>query len=250
MKRSIRYLSLIILLLAVLSAHAGPKKTINEIKQDLTYIFGEATKADASEAYNAALNILQSGIQKWYEEKDKKNTGKVIRDMTFLADTVHAMRGDFHRVFAYVSISQLEETLQADENKVSEMVNRSSSTTTLSSAMLDSDPRTSGILQQLVSKDKFQDFATAVTEYKKDDTITEASRGITQKPSNGYLAVFNKAKKGEPLLHLLVLGQGQPSDLLSGRAIDIEIDYFIHNREKYRLLWFVLNNSNNHTKEQ
>lgn len=239
MNRHKRYIALIPILLTLFVAYADPGKKINDIKKDLSFLYGDATKPTISEAYDAALNKLQSNIQDWYESKDSKNTGKTIRNLTFLADTINSMRGNFYRVFAYVSIHKVEETLIKDMEQVASTRNSSQSETRKSDVtILDSNPKTDSLLRIFISKSNINDFEKQIVESSKQGIVTKASKDITLKPTDSYLAVFNKTKKGQPLLHLLPPGQGQLVDLLTGQPVDI--DFIKHNRETYRILWFVL----------
>ena len=237
-----RQLTLIALLSVILMAHADPGKRINEIKKNPMYIYGEATKPTINEAYDAALNILQFNIQQWYENKDKKNVGKTLRNMTLLADTIHALRGEFYRVFAYISIPKVEETIRTDveeEAKAREGLHNSNIGYEMPTHK---DPETDMMLKALIGKKMFGDFAALVVQYKKDGIVSEASRDITLQNDDSYLAIFNKTKKGDVLLYLLAPGQGNREDLVSGQTINPDL-YFQH-RDTYRFLWFVPSTSN------
>lgn len=235
-------LTLFALLLAALTAHADPGKRINEIKKSPMYIYGEATKHTIDEAYDAALNILQFNIQQWYENKDKKNVGKTIRNITFLADTIHALRGGFNRVFAYVAISKVEETIRNDVEEEAKAREGARNANKGNDTPIHNNPQTDMMLKALMEKPILGDFAAMVVQYQKDGTIFAASRDITLQPDNSYLAIFNKTKKGDTLLYLLTPGQGNRDDLVSGQKINPDL-YFQH-RATYRFLWFVPSTSN------
>ena len=232
-----RILILSTVLLTALTAYAGPGERINNIKRDPLYIYGEATKLTVEDAYDGALNILQHNIQQWYEDNDKKNAGRIIRNMTFLADTISTMRGQYHRVFAYVVADKVTETLQKDMELEASMT-KDGYNSSLKNTPLHPDSKTDTILRTLLEKTSFSNFATEVTQKRKEGSVTAASRDITLLTPDSYLAVFNKTKKGEPLLYLLKPGQNQRIDLISGQTIDTDI--LVHNRDSYRLIWFVL----------
>ena len=235
-------LTLIALLLAALMAHADPGKRINEIKKNPMYIYGEATKSTVDEACDAALNILQFNIQQWYENKDKKNVGKTLRNMTLLADTIHALRGEYHRVFAYVAISKVEETIHNDAEQVTMEREGIRNSNIGYDTPMRIDPQTDIMLKALMEKPIFGDFAAMVIQYQKDGTVSAASRDFTRQKDDSYLAIFNKTKKGDTLLYLLAPGQGNRDDLVSGQKINPDL-YFQH-RDTFKFLWFVPSTSN------
>ena len=232
-----RYTTLLILLLAAIMAHAGPVERINNIKQDSLYIYGEATKVTTAEAYDAALNVLQANIQQWYEENNADKSARTMRNLTFLADTINAMRGDYHRVFAYVSIKDVEKTITRDTEQEEAARKVMRPTAIDSNSQLHDNPETDTMLHALIAKPLFRDFAALVTRYKQEGAVSSASRDITLQPVNSYLAIFNKTKKGEPLLYLLNPRLDGGNDLISGDSVNIEL--FLNNRNNYRFLWFV-----------
>ena len=237
-----RHLTLLAFLLTTFMFHADPGKRINEIKKDPTYIYGEVTKPTMDEAYDAALNILQFNIQKWYENKDKKNTGKTLRNMTLFADTIHAMRGEYHRIFAYIAIPKLEEAIRKDAEFEAMAREGFPIANVGSDTPKHEDPQMSIMLKALMEKTLLGDFSTMVVQYRNEGKISAASRDITLQTDGSYLAIFNKTKKGDTLLYLLTPGQGNRDDLVTGQKINPDL-YFQH-RDSYRFLWFVPSISN------
>lgn len=242
MKDKHRYQLLFAMLLAAFMANAGPVERINVIKRDPLYVYGEATKPTMADAYDAALNILQSNIQQWYETQDKDKSGRVVRNLTFLADTIHAMRGSYHRVFAYVSIAKVEETIKSDAEKEAKARAGGRSATVDSSATLHTDAPTNEMLRTLVNSQNYREFVAVITRNRQNGLVISASRDITQQPSGSYLAIFNKTKRDYTLLYLLKPGDGHRDDLITGQKIDSDI--LFQNRDNYRFLWFVPSKSN------
>jgi len=237
-----RYKALTTMLLFTLMVSAGPMERINAIKRDSMYIYGEATKPAAAKAYDAALDILQYNIQQWYDENNsKKRITKTLRDLTFLADTIHAMRGDFHRVFAYIPISKLEETILSDAEMEATARKGAHIPAKISNAPLHPEPRIDEMLRTLIEKRNYQDFASLILQDKENGSISTASRDITLQQEDSYLAIFNKNKKSYNLLYLLAPGHGFRKDLITGQQIDQEL--FFQNRDTFRFLWFVPSDS-------
>ena len=236
MKGIHRKLALCTLLATALLVHADPVKRINEIKMDPRFIYGEATKATTEEACDAALNILQRNIQQWHGEKDKTNVGKPLRDLTFLADTISAMRGGLHRVLAYVAMEKVEETLRHDEEQLKQPGNGATNDL-LPGSPLHKDPQTDGLLKDLRGKTTYDEFENLVTQDIKEGKVSNASRDITIQTSDSYLAVFRRTKKGDILLNLLAPGDGKRDDLVSGEKIDPNV--YVQDKDSYILLWFV-----------
>jgi len=222
--------------LVTMMAMAGPVDEINKIKRDSLYVYGEATKPTTGDAYDAALNILQSNIQLWYEGSKKDRKNKVVRNLTFLADTINALRGDFHRVLAYVSIPKLENTIENDEKVVAEANKGVKPSVISSNKTLGNDPQMDNLLKTLISKSKYRDFAELIMKNHNDGIISNASRDIEQQPSGSYLAIFTKNKKDYVLNHLLAPGSGSRLDVVTGEEFDADI--FIHS-DNYLFLWFV-----------
>ena len=223
--------------LVTMMAMAGPVDEINKIKRDSLYVYGEATKPTTDEAYDAALNILQSNIQKWFEDSKKDRKNRVVRNLTFLADTINALRGDFHRVLAYVSIPKLESTIENDEKVEAETIKGVKPSVNSGNKSLDTDPQMDKLLKTLISKPKYRDFAELIMKNRNDGVISNASRDITQEAEGSFLAIFTKNKKDYILLHLLAPGCSSRLDVVTGKEFDA--DLFIQNRDTYRFLWFV-----------
>ena len=234
MNDCLRKLTLIAMLLVALVAYANPVKKINDIKRDSLFIYGEATKHDSIDAYNAALNILQSNMQLWYEENGK--TGKILRNMTFLADTISAMREGYHRVFAYVSIEKLEKAIQKDEEIEAE-ARKGLNNAVNTNVQLHSDPQTDAMMRELIEKASYQDFVKMVMQKQQEGLINSASRDITRLSDGSFLAIFSQTKKGYTLIYLLAPGENFRYDLKTGQQMDQDI--FLQNRDTYRFLWFV-----------
>ena len=230
-------MALLSLAVAAVLAHADPVKRINEIKIDPAYIYGEATKLDANEAYDAALNILQFNIQQWYENSDRKNAGKVLRNMTLIADTISTMRGGLHRVLAYVKIAKVEETIRNDAKQVAEGTKKTGNNA-VKDAPAHKDPEKDKLLRVLMEKRIYGDFAALVTQKRKEGVVHDASRDFTIQTEDSYLAIFDRTKKGGMLRYLLAPGEGNRDDLISGSRINPDL-YFQHHNA-YTFLWFVL----------
>ena len=233
-----RAITFMVFSIVTMMAMAGPVDEINKIKRDSLYVYGEATKPTTSEAYDAALNILQSNIQQWFEDSKKDRKNRVVRNLTFLADTINALRGDYHRVLAYVSIPKLESTIENDENVEAEAKKGVKPSIISDNKTLHSDPQMDTLLRTLVSKPTFRDFAELIMKNRNDGIISKASRDITQEAEGSFLAIFTKNKKDYILLHLLAPGSNSRLDLVTGKEFDA--DLFIQNRDTYRFLWFVL----------
>jgi len=232
-----------VLWMVALTAAAGPVERINAIKRDPSFIYGEATKATTDLAYDAALNVLQSNIQRWCEDNGDKKAGNTVRNMSFLADTIHAVRGGYQRVFAYVAAEKIRETLHKDREMV-ESARKGAASPILAPVTAQMASMTAGkALRHLLEKRFYNDFAKQVVEDTKAGVLDKASRDITTRPANSYLAVFNRAQKGFPLIHLLVPGNGPRQDIMTGQVADPDI--FLHHSDTYRLLWFVTNDKNN-----
>lgn len=232
---------LITLLMPITGAKAGPVERINEIKLDPSFIYGEATKPTSAEAYDAALNVLQSNIQLWHEQNDK--TGRMLRNLSFLADTIHATRGNFQRVFAFVSIDKIKQTIENDAKQVANRKKEGFSGIETSGGSLHEDPTLDAALRKLVGIPLFNDFVTQVEIYQHEGMATEASRDVSKMPNSSYLAVFNKTSKGEPLLYLLSPGKGRCNDIISGGEMDTDV--LLQHKNSYKFLWFVLSPTNN-----
>ena len=104
------------------------------------------------------------------------------------------------------------------------------------------DPQVDSMLKALMGKTVFGDFAALVIQNKNEGKISAASRDITLQTDDSYLAIFNKAKKGDTLLYLLAPGQGNRDDLVSGQKINP--DLYFQNGDSYRFLWFVPSKTN------
>lgn len=242
MKGKYRYQLLFALLFMVIMANAGPVEKINDIKRDPLYVYGESTKPTMSDAYDAALNILQSNIQKWYETREKSKSGRIVRNLTFLADTIHTMRGNYHRVFAYVSIAKLEETIKNDAEENSKARTGERPTTVDNSSSLHTDSQINETLLALANSQNLNQFAVIISQNEQNGLISSRGRDITQQPPGSYLAIFNDAKKDKPLLYLLKPGDRLRDDLITGQQI--ESDLYFQNQNSYRFIWFVLSKSN------
>ena len=234
------------MLLVAAVAAAGPVERINSIKRDSLFIYGEATKASTAEAYDAALNILQSNIQQWCDMNAGNKNTMTVRNLTFLADTINAMRGEYHRVLAYVAIAKVEDAIRSDAEQEAAARKGSRPSVPDSGIPLISDPETKAMLQALMAKPLFRDFAAQVTLYRQEGRVSMASRDISRQPAGSYLAIFSKDRKDETLMYLMAPGQGIRDDLVSGKPLDSEL--FLHQRNSYRFLWFVPSNPNK--KEQ
>lgn len=237
MIRIYKFLTVAILILTHLVAEANPVEKINTIKRDPAFIYGEATKSTQTEAYDAALNILQANIQLWYASQKGDKVTRTLRNLTFLADTINAMRGDFHRVFAYVSIEKVGETVMNDVQNEATARKGGSSRTPQDMGALHHDANTAKTLGELLEKKNFQDFVSLVSKAQKEGVLSSASRDITRQPDDSYLAIFGKTKKEFSLLYLLAPGTGKRTDLISGQQLDT--DLFEQDRASYRFLWFV-----------
>lgn len=83
-------------------------KNINKIKRDTTYIYGETTMKDLSEAYNGARAILEMKVGDWVRSQHPDEGIEVCivkAKENFIQ--LETRRGDFYRAFVYVRKSNI-----------------------------------------------------------------------------------------------------------------------------------------------
>lgn len=83
-------------------------KNINKIKRDTTYIYGETTMKDLSEAYNGARAILEMKVGDWVRSQhpDEGIEVCIVKAKEHFIQ-LETRRGDFYRAFVYVQKSDI-----------------------------------------------------------------------------------------------------------------------------------------------
>lgn len=80
-------------------------KKINKIKRNNQYLYAEATTKDPKEAYETALELLNSYIDEYVKSKKKYNSSEniIIKDIGQKSEKIQMKRGELTRVFVYVN---------------------------------------------------------------------------------------------------------------------------------------------------
>lgn len=84
-------------------------KNINKIKRNTQYLYAEATMKNPEEAYNTALELLNTYIDEYVQSKRKYESSEniIIKDIESKSERIQMKRGEMTRVFIYVKKSDI-----------------------------------------------------------------------------------------------------------------------------------------------
>lgn len=85
---------------------AEVKARINQIKRDTTYLYGDATMQNESDAVSLAKDFLKAAVRQWLNEKELESVVLKTVDhdeIVSWCDTMTVIRGGMYRGFAYIS---------------------------------------------------------------------------------------------------------------------------------------------------
>lgn len=80
---------------------------INEIKKAGEYVYAEATMPEQEQAKDGAMALLQAGIESWLKSSDLSQGTFDLSLFDYHVKVINAKRGNQHRVFVYISKSDL-----------------------------------------------------------------------------------------------------------------------------------------------
>lgn len=84
---------------------ADTKSRMNQIKRDTTYLYGDATMQDPTEAVVLAKDFLKASVKQWLNEKGLgEDVLKTVDhdEIVSWCDTMSVARGSMYRGFAYI----------------------------------------------------------------------------------------------------------------------------------------------------
>lgn len=187
----------ILALLPLLTANANDndavKKQINSIKKNnIVYLYGEATAETEEEARGLAEEILYQSINEWIANKKKMQESRniVVKDQNELTTTMTLPRGNMFRAFVYVKKSDIipaNNTVVLENTAVTEPKNLGGA------EEVDTMPE---VVKLIASCTEYSDMVAYIKQYKAKGVIDNYGRYASlDNPENYYLAIYNTAGK-------------------------------------------------------
>lgn len=180
------------------------KKEINKIKKSSLYLYAETTMPDKQEALATAIDILQSEVHKWVNNKKKKNEidkDIVLTNIEQFYYNVELPRGNMFRAFAYIKKSDIitaHNTLvtQAEEAPQT-TVEVKSKVKKISKPKIELPP----VIVELLKLKKYDEVPSCLEKLKQRGLITEYKRYAELTQVDEYvLIIYNRQAEVEAIL--------------------------------------------------